>query len=384
MGRGRKSWSAPHAAVLYVPHTGPAGGCRQAAQPAAHAGSRARGRSRRAAVTTFTEEDRDGYARSGPPVRAPPVRSPSWVHGDRGPVPRARDRREQLDLRHARRVRLPPVSLSAAGPAGGGGRHVPQAVVRNDLRRNVVARRVPGHPDGTQLRARRLVRSRQPQHLRRRRARACLHGAAARRSVSGDGHGAGPGPRLYRGRARSERSTGSDHQPSPLAEPLRRRSRHPEPPDSRERPRGVGGRGDAARIGPHRDRPLDSVGRRSVDRPAQRPAVQRARPSRAWRVAGAGQRRACIHRQTSRAGGEGGVRGVRELATDGDAMGGGAAQRRPAGGIHPAGRRRAGAPHRLRQPHEPVPRAVVCAAARAGRASGARRGAMACDAARPD
>ena len=54
-----------------------------------------------------------------------------------------------------------------------------------------------------------------------------------------------------------------------------------------------------------RDRSLDSVGRRSADRPAQRPAVQCARPARARRVAGAGERRARRDRAARRAGREG-------------------------------------------------------------------------------
>ena len=73
----------------------------------------------------------------------------------------------------------------------------PEALVRHDLRRSAVAGRVPRHPDEPQLRARGLVRSRQPQHLWRRRPGACLHGASARRHVSRDRHGAGARPRLH-------------------------------------------------------------------------------------------------------------------------------------------------------------------------------------------
>ena len=84
-------------------------------------------------------------------------------------------------------------------------------------------------------------------------------------------------PRLHGGGARTERPTGRDHQPSPLADAVRRRSRDPQSRDSNQRPGRVCRRRHAAGAGAHRHRSLDSVGRRSADRSAQRPAVQRSR-----------------------------------------------------------------------------------------------------------
>ena len=55
----------------------------------------------------------------------------------------------------------------------------------------------------------------------------------------------------------------------------------PHPRDPHQRPRGVHRRRHAAGAGPHRHRSLDSLGRRSADRSAQRAPVQRARAARA-------------------------------------------------------------------------------------------------------
>ena len=73
-------------------------------------------------------------------------------------------------------------------------------------------------------------------------------------------------------------------------------------------------------------------------------------------------------------------RGVRELATHGDALGCSAHAGRPARGVRASRCGRIGTAHCLRQPHQPFPRALVIASARARRAPGARRGALAVDA----
>ena len=75
------------------------------------------------------------------------------------------------------------------------------------------------------LRVGRRVRSREPEHLRRRRSRAGLHGTPARRSLPRDRHAAAAWPRLHAGRARARRSARGHHQQPALAHPLRRRSR---------------------------------------------------------------------------------------------------------------------------------------------------------------
>ena len=225
------------------------------------------------------------------------------------------------------------------------------------------------------LRAHRVVRSRQPQHLGRRCPGARVHGAPARRPLSGARHGAGTGARLHARRARSERSSGRDHQPSSLADALRRRSQR-----SSNRAIRISGRTSV-------DRRRHAAGACCSSAPicGCRGAAIRLDVPRNVRqfnilarlapgcVAGAGERRARRHRAPRRAGRAAEVCGVRELAPDGDAMGGGAPQGRAAGGVRSARRRRARAAHRVRQPDEPLSRALLDAAARARRAPGAWR-----------
>ena len=113
----------------------------------------------------------------------------------------------------------------------------------------------------------RSVRSRQPQHLRRRRARARLHRNALRRSVSGDRHAAGARSRLHARGAGAKWSARGDHQRSSVAEPLWSRSADPEQADSNWRPGGGDRWRHAAAADVDRHRSLDSVGRRSRTRP---------------------------------------------------------------------------------------------------------------------
>ena len=101
---------------------------------------------------------------------------------------------------------------------------------------------------------------------------------------------------------------------------------------------------------------------------------------RSWCVAGTGERRAGGDRPARRAVREAEVRGVRQLALDRDAVGGSAPPGRAPGGIRPARRRRSRTVDCLREPHEPVSRAILDAPARAGRAPGARCRALAADA----
>ena len=80
-----------------------------------------------------------GNAPAGRPLRLPAIRPPPGLRGGRRAVARARDRRQQPDLRIARRLRLPSVPVSGSRSARRDRRDVPEGVVRDDLRRSAVA-----------------------------------------------------------------------------------------------------------------------------------------------------------------------------------------------------------------------------------------------------
>ena len=286
------------------------------------------------------------------------------------------DRRQQPDLRHARRLRLPSVSLSASRI----GWWRSASRFPSSRRRRPTSRRCRRPSTSTSAKTRSFA------HARRRSISATATSPAAtcpsacsRRCCSTIcfpviGMAPALGRGFTRGGARSQWSARRDHQPSSLAEPLRRRSRDPEPRDPHQRTRRVGRRRDAAWACAHRHRPVDSMGRRSADR-ADATSVsstcsRASLPARRWTQANA--ELASIARRVEQAE-KAAVCRIRGLAADGDAVGSGAAPGRAAGRLHAARRRRARAAHRVRQPHESVSRALDDAAARAGRAAGARR-----------
>ena len=122
-------------------------------------------RTRRAAASSTTTETLHGNARAGHPICVPAVRPPPRVRGGRGPFPRARDRRQQPDLRIARRIRLQPVSISGPEPAGSGRCHVPEGFIRHHLRRGAFPRGVRRHQTQHLVHTSRRLRPRQPQRL---------------------------------------------------------------------------------------------------------------------------------------------------------------------------------------------------------------------------
>ena len=246
-----------------------------------------------------------------------------------------------------------------------------------DVCRSAVAGRIRRHSQEPQLLAHRRVRSRQSQRLRRRRAGTRVHGAPARRSVSGHRDDAGARPRLHARRAGSERTAGRDHQPPALAEPIRRRSGHPEPSDPHRRP--------SASIVGVMPPGLVLIGTDlwipwGGDPPRCRATFV---SSRSWRASRRARRSPQANAELAT------IAGAVEQAErprfaeyegwrlHGHAVGRGAPAGRPRRCVHPARRRRTRPADRLRQPHQPVAGAIDDAASRAGGAAGARRGALA-------